>query len=83
MVFIYVRDKIKEIDKIPKGDNFIENGRRYAIARGHDDISGLLRFDFGILQVSNESSIYSPKDNLRFKMQGGRCELRTWWCVIT
>lgn len=69
--FIYVRDKIKKIDKISKDSEFIENGRRYAISSGDKDVDGLLKFKFSAINSDDNISIYSPKDNLRFKVQGG------------
>ena len=69
--FIYVRDKIKEIDKISKDNDFVENGRRYAISNDEGNIEGLLKFGFGAIKINENYAIYSPKDNLRFKVQGG------------
>lgn len=69
--FIYVRDKIEETDKISKTDEFIESGRRYAIGEKLDGGSSLLEFDLSEICAESDYKVYTPKDNIRFKIQGG------------
>lgn len=70
--FIYQRDKLEEVDKMPKENiNPIESARRYIVSEETRKIEGLLRFpmedDFG--KESNLNA-YIPKVNIRFKTQG-------------
>lgn len=70
--FIYQRDKLEEVDKMPKENiNPIESARRYIVSEETREIEGLLRFsmedDFG--KESNLNA-YIPKVNIRFKTQG-------------
>lgn len=68
--FIYVRDRIQELDKAVKKSDCVEIGRRYAISKDSEEHDGLIRVGFNTIE-SNRLSIYSPKDNRRFKIQGG------------
>mgnify|MGYP000291893466 CR=1 FL=1 len=70
--FIYQRDALEESDKIEKEKiDFIESGRRYALSTKKRRVDGLLGFSMKPL-LGNDSnvSVYIPKANIRFKIQG-------------
>ena len=53
-----------------KASNYIESGRRYAISKSDSSSEGLIVTDFK-MRSDDKMYIVSPKDNKRFKIQGG------------
>lgn len=68
--FIYVRDKLEEIDKIAKDNDFEESKRRYAIGNKEYNNDSLLKFNLSDVCANSDLAVFTPKDNMRFKTQG-------------